>query len=181
MPRGREEQLPQLWSTYLVERGDLEAAHAQLARGLGPTGPEQSGRILEPTTLATMFGPHYQPDRRIPGMGLGFFRGDLGGHRIVGHDGILPGFDSALVIAPDDGIGVFAFTNGSSGAFSWLQIELERLLRESIGITEAPDPRRVAPRACHRKAGWSLSRPRSHRHETTTTPDVSPQTPASTH
>ena len=51
------------------------------------------------------------------GLGLGFARGEAGGHRVVGHDGILPGFNSQLLVAPDDGVAVVAFTNGSSGAF----------------------------------------------------------------
>jgi hypothetical protein len=92
--------------------------------------------VLEPATLATMFEPHYQPDPRLPGMGLGFFRGDAGGHRVIGHEGILPGFNSGLSLAPDDGVGVIALTNGSSGAFVWLQIELGRLLRHLLAVPD---------------------------------------------
>jgi hypothetical protein len=67
--------------------------------------------VLKPETLAQMFEPHYQPDPRIPGMGLGFFRDEVGGHRTVGHDGIWKGFLSDIVLAPDEGIGVLAFAN----------------------------------------------------------------------
>ena len=101
-----------------------------------PAAPTSTAGSSSAATLATMFEPHYQPDRRIPGIGLAFFRGDVGGHRIVGHDGILPGFNSALLLAPDDGVGVIAFTNGSSGAVSWLQIELDRLLRQLLGVSD---------------------------------------------
>ena len=59
--------------------------------------------VLQPETLATMFEPHYQPDPRIPGMGLGFFRGQAGGHRTVGHDGIWNGFHSAMRARPRRG------------------------------------------------------------------------------
>jgi CubicO group peptidase (beta-lactamase class C family) len=100
-------------------------------------GANEHGRIIEPATLATMFEPHYQPDPHIPGIGIAFFRGEVGGRRVMGHDGILPGFNSELLLAPDDGVGLIAFTNGSSGAFSWLQIELDRLLRKLLGISEA--------------------------------------------
>jgi hypothetical protein len=99
-------------------------------------GANEHGRILEPGTLVTMFEPHFRPDPRIPGVGLGFFRGEVGGHRVVGHDGILPGFNSALLVAPDAGVGLLAFTNGSAGAFGWLQIELHRLLRELLGLPD---------------------------------------------
>jgi hypothetical protein len=44
-------------------------------------GANAHGRVLRPETLATMFQPHYQPDPRIPGMGLGFFRSYAGDHQ----------------------------------------------------------------------------------------------------
>jgi CubicO group peptidase (beta-lactamase class C family) len=74
-------------------------------------GANQHGSVLKPETLTRMFEPHHQPDPRIPGMGLGFFRDEVGGHRTVGHDGIWTGFHSAMVLAPDAGIGVLAFAN----------------------------------------------------------------------
>lgn len=73
--------------------------------------------MTEPATLATMYEPHFQLDPRLPGWGLGFSRAQADGHRVVGHDGILPGFNPTLVVAPDDGLAVVAFTNGSEGAF----------------------------------------------------------------
>lgn len=74
-------------------------------------GANERGSVLRPETLARMFEPHYQPDPRIPGMGLGFFRDEAGGHRTVGHDGIWKGFLSDIVLAPNEGIGVLAFAN----------------------------------------------------------------------
>jgi CubicO group peptidase (beta-lactamase class C family) len=74
-------------------------------------GANQHGRVLRAETLAHMFEPHYQPDPRIPGMGLAFFRGEVGGHRTVGHDGIWKGFRSDLLLAPGQGIGVLALAN----------------------------------------------------------------------
>jgi hypothetical protein len=83
-----------------------------------------------------MFEPHYQPDPRLPGMGLGFFRDEAGGHRIVAHDGRDPGFNAQLLVAPDDGVGVIGLTNGSSGAMFWLPTELGRLLRHLLHAPE---------------------------------------------
>ena len=34
-------------------------------------GSNEHGSVLEPATLASMFEPHYQPDPRVPGIGLG--------------------------------------------------------------------------------------------------------------
>lgn len=74
-------------------------------------GGGEHGTMLQPGTLATMFEPHYQPDPRLPGIGLAFFRDTLGGHRTVVHDGIWKGFLSTMLLAPDDSIGVLALAN----------------------------------------------------------------------
>ncbi len=109
---------------------------ARFVAALLGAGANEHGSILRPATLATMFEPHYQPDPRLPGMGLGFFRSDAGGHRVVGHDGILPGFNSELVVAPDDGVGLVAFTNGSSGAMAWMPTEFRRLLYDLLDVPD---------------------------------------------
>ncbi|MGD8486866.1 MAG: serine hydrolase domain-containing protein [Chloroflexota bacterium] len=97
-------------------------------------GANAHGRVLRPETLAQMFRPHYQPDPRLPGMGLGFFRADLGGHAVVEHQGVHPGFHSHLCLAPDDGVGVAAFTNGARDPVFWLAAEAHALLGAAIGI-----------------------------------------------
>ena len=110
---------------------------AQFVAALLNGGANEHGRVLEPATLATMFEPHYQPDARLQGMGLGFFRAEAAGHRLVFHDGILPGFNAELLLAPDDGVGLIGLTNGSPGAFAWLPIELGQVLRALLGVPEA--------------------------------------------
>ena len=114
-------------------------------------GANEHGRVLESATLATMFEPHFRPDPRLPGRGLGFVRRDLGGRRMVGHDGLLPGFDAALLVVPDDGVGVVALTNGSPGAHTWLGTELEGLLRELLGLPAEAIPGDVP----HRPESWA--------------------------
>lgn len=99
-------------------------------------GANEHGSMLEPGTLALMYEPQYQPDPRLPGMGLAFFRADLGGHRAVEHDGIVPGFDSQIYLAPDDGVGVLAFANGPSGGMHWLVPEAARVLGQLLGVPE---------------------------------------------
>ncbi len=109
-------------------------------------GAVEDGSILKPETLAEMFRPQYQPDPRIPGMGLGFFRKDLSGHLAVGHQGTHPGFHSQILVVPDDGIGVMAFTNGARQADFWLPAEVTRLVRELIGATDDFDAGAYPPR-----------------------------------
>ncbi len=79
-------------------------------------GANAHGSVLKPATLATMFAPHYQPDPRLPGMGLGFFRADSAAISRSSTTGCFPGFDAQIFLAPDDGVGVIAFTNGASAA-----------------------------------------------------------------
>ena len=117
--------------------GSIYSTPRDMARYLAAivsAGTGEYGSILKPETLALMFAPHYQPDRRIPGMGLGFWRADLGGHPAVEHQGVVPGFNSQMLLAPHDGVGVVAFSNGSRNAGTWLRGETERLLRDLIGI-----------------------------------------------
>jgi CubicO group peptidase (beta-lactamase class C family) len=104
-----------------------------LAALLG-SGANEHGRVLKPETMAIMFKPHYQPDPRIPGMGLAFFRANLSGHLAVEHDGILPGFDSQIFLAPSDGVGVMAFANGARQGFHWLTPEIGGMLRHLLGV-----------------------------------------------
>jgi CubicO group peptidase (beta-lactamase class C family) len=99
-------------------------------------GANEHGSILKPATLATMFEPHYQPDPRIPGLGLAFSRLNVGGHRVVEHEGVLPGFNSQIFVAPDDGVGVMAFTNGARQAMLWLPAETSRVLSHVLGVAE---------------------------------------------
>jgi CubicO group peptidase (beta-lactamase class C family) len=119
--------------------GGIYSTPADLGRfvaAIAGGGANDHGSVLEPATFATMLDAHYRPDPRLPGVGLGFFRGDARGHRIVGHDGLLPGFVSAFSVAPDDGVGIIGLTNGSSGAFGWLPTELGRSLRRLLDVPD---------------------------------------------
>ncbi|MEU5264389.1 serine hydrolase domain-containing protein [Amycolatopsis sp. NPDC021455] len=119
-------------SLYSSTRDMGRYVAALLAGGTGEHGP-----ILRPETLASMFAPQYRPDPRVPGCGLGFFRGDAGGHAVVHHDGLVPGFSSQLAVAPTDDLGIVAFTNGARGAHLWLGTEVSGLLRTLIGAPAA--------------------------------------------
>jgi CubicO group peptidase (beta-lactamase class C family) len=99
-------------------------------------GTGEHGSILKPETLAAMFAPHYQPDPRLPGVGLAFFRGEIGGHLEVEHDGLIPGFSSQMSVAPDDNVGVVAFTNGAKSAKAWLGAEVTGVMRSLLGVPD---------------------------------------------
>jgi CubicO group peptidase (beta-lactamase class C family) len=100
-------------------------------------GANDHGSMLEPATVSMMFEPQYRPDPRVPGIGLAFWRADLGdGHRAVEHQGTLPGFHSQVFLAPDDRVAVMAFTNGSWRPDFWLPFETSSVLRQIVGVPE---------------------------------------------
>jgi CubicO group peptidase (beta-lactamase class C family) len=99
-------------------------------------GCNEHGTVLKPETLALMFEPHYQPHPLIPGIGLAFDRFNLGGHLAVGHEGVLPGFNSQIFVAPNDGVGVMAFATGARRAMFWLPDEAAGLLRHLLGVPD---------------------------------------------
>ncbi len=99
-------------------------------------GSNEHGTILRPATMAMMFVPHFRGDPRVPGMGLGFDRLEADGRLVIGHGGILPGFNSQLFAAPDHGTGVIAWTTGAHLAMLWLPTETGRLLNRLIGAKD---------------------------------------------
>lgn len=112
------------------------------------------GSILKPETLVEMFAPQYQPDPRVPGMGLAFFRSDLAGHVVVGHQGTLPGFHSQISLAPEDGVGVMAFTNGARQADFWLPAAVHGVLGRLLGAEPAATAVPHHPEMWHDLRGW---------------------------
>jgi CubicO group peptidase (beta-lactamase class C family) len=119
--------------------GGIRSSPRDVARYLAALlggGANEHGSVLKPATVAAMFEPQYQPDPRIPGMGLAFFRHSFGGRQAVEHDGILPGFDSQVYLAPEDGIAVLAFANGAKRGMHWLGPHVSALLRELLGVAE---------------------------------------------
>ena len=139
--------------------GNVYSTPRDMARYLAALtggGANEHGRVLEPATLATMFDPQYQPDPRIAGLGLAFWRVDGRGHSVVEHQGTLPGFDSQVFVAPDDRVGIMAFTNGTARGPFWLPGEVGGLLEDLIGIphrqirTDVPQHPEVWGELC----GW---------------------------
>jgi CubicO group peptidase (beta-lactamase class C family) len=99
--------------------GGLYSTAADMARfatSLLQQGGAGRSQVLKPSTAAMMFQPHFQPDPRVPGAGLGFSLGSEGGHHTAAKNGVLSGFLADLAIAPDDGVAVVVLTN--TGALS---------------------------------------------------------------
>jgi CubicO group peptidase (beta-lactamase class C family) len=101
-------------------------------------GPGTRGDVLAPDTLDEMMSPQFTVDDRLTtSMGLAFFLDRFGTHRICGHDGNNPGFASALLVAPDDGVGVVVMTNTST--FGGAHLLAGSVLRSQLGVTDPAD------------------------------------------
>ena len=123
-------------------------------------GSNEHGSVLGAESVSAMFAPQYRPDSRLPGVGLAFYRRVVDGHLLVEKSGLVPGFASQMCIAPNDGVGVVAFTNGAKGAHGWLGAEASGVLSHVLGLpddvirTDVPHHPEVWSDLC----GWYSSR-----------------------
>jgi hypothetical protein len=97
-------------------------------------GAGVDGDVLRPETLTEMMSPQYSIDPRLPGMGLAFFLDHYPAHRVAGHDGNNPGFASALLAAPDDGVAVVVLTN--TATFVGAHLLAGTVLRSLLGVDD---------------------------------------------
>jgi CubicO group peptidase (beta-lactamase class C family) len=150
--RHREVATPGSGGVYSTA-GDMARFVAAMLRG----GANEHGRVLAGENVASMFRPHFQPDPRVAGMGLGFDRREERGRTLIGKTGVVSGFLSAVGMAPEEGLGVVVLGNTGAldgrGAAGPLAEALTRLL---VGLPEdavrddvAPHPE-VWPALC----GW---------------------------
>jgi CubicO group peptidase (beta-lactamase class C family) len=128
----------------------MYSSTADMARYLSALlngGTGEQGSILEPDTLASMFEPHFQLDPRAAGMGLGFEPNEESGHRTIWKTGIVSGFASAMVVAPDDGIGVVVLgnTGGLDGRCASEPLA-GALLRRLLALPDQPIRTHIPPR-----------------------------------
>jgi CubicO group peptidase (beta-lactamase class C family) len=133
-----------------VGGGGMYSTTADIARYVAAllqmAGNEQSS-VLKAETLRTMFQPHFQPDPRVPGMGLAFELGEEGGQKTVGKTGILSGFHSAMSLAPEEGIGILVFSNtGGLDGRGPTDPLATMLLRILLGLSVDPIRIDIAPR-----------------------------------
>lgn len=112
---------------------DMERYLQALLRG--------GGGVIRPETLRLMLEPHYETDERLTAIGLAFWLDREEGHLLAHHGGGWPGFTSAMVFAPDDGVGVLAFTNVTTLLAP--RVIAMRLLRRALGL---PEPASRLPR-----------------------------------
>jgi CubicO group peptidase (beta-lactamase class C family) len=134
----------------LLGASGMYSTTADMARYLSALlngGAGERGSVLEPETFASMFEPHFQLDPRAAGMGLGFEPNEESGHRTVWKTGVVSGFLSALVLAPDDGIGVVVLGNtGGLDGRGAPEPLAAALLRRLLGLPDQVIRTDIAPR-----------------------------------
>ncbi|HEU4528742.1 MAG TPA: serine hydrolase domain-containing protein [Actinomycetota bacterium] len=110
-------------------------------------GVGEHGSVLEPETLASMFEPHFQLDPRTAGMGLGLEPNEESGHRTVWKTGVVSGFLSAMVVAPDDGLGIVVLSNtGGLDGRGAAEPLAAALLRRLLGLPDQAIRTDIPPR-----------------------------------
>ncbi|WP_374594221.1 serine hydrolase [Sphingosinicella sp.] len=85
--------------------GDL----GRFAQALLNKGAMPNGRMLNVASLDEMWRRQY-PDSGARIFGLGFVVADMDGKRVVGHGGAIYGHSTQLLVMPEAGVGVVAFT-----------------------------------------------------------------------
>lgn len=115
-------------------------------------GANGHGRVLKETSFAELLEPQWALDERLSfRQGLSFMLDDLDGHRVAHHGGGWAGFISFLMAAPDQDVGVVAFTNSESAVSYEVAGALMRALldvtdpRESIPVPGVREPAEVWP------------------------------------
>jgi CubicO group peptidase (beta-lactamase class C family) len=124
----------------------------EYATWLASAGGDSRAAVIASGTLEEMLTPAFSIDPRLPGIGLAYFLDRFGTHRVCGHDGNTPGFASALLAAPDDGVAVVVMTNTSS--FSGAHLLAAALMRSALGVTE-PDTELGSARAWSSPHHWA--------------------------
>ncbi len=120
--------------------GGIYSTAADVARYIAALQQMYAGKpgpVLKPATLASMFEPHFRLDPRLPGIGLAFELGEESGRKTVGKTGIVSGFHSAIVLAPEDRIGVVVLRNtgGLDGRNAATPLAAA-LLRRRLGLPD---------------------------------------------
>jgi CubicO group peptidase (beta-lactamase class C family) len=134
----------------LAAGGGVSSTPADMARFLAALvggGSNEHGVVLKPATVASLVAPSFQPDPRVPGMGLGFELETLGGHRLATKSGVLSGFLSYLALAPDDRLGVLVLANtGSLSGQGTPEPATTALLHHLLEVPDGAIRDDVAPR-----------------------------------
>jgi CubicO group peptidase (beta-lactamase class C family) len=129
----------------LVPDGSITASAADMTR----FGADALGRsaVLGPEAQRLMQSPSFRIDPRLGGWAHGFQDRWLNGHRVLMHDGSWQGFQSVLLIVPDQRLTLFVSANSTDGieaVSTFLDRFSDRFL-PAVTPPAATDARAVTP------------------------------------
>ncbi len=81
-------------------------------------GTFRNRRILRPETVRRMHTKLFDHDPRLPGMAHGFYEQRINGRRLIVHGGDTLQFHSAVVLLPEENVGLFVAFNAPLGALA---------------------------------------------------------------
>ena len=113
-------------------------------------------RVLRESGLRAMREPRvHMPGSAIgDAVGIGWILSDIGGARLVGHDGSTNGQEASLSFLPEQDWALAVMTNASPGGLALNRIARQRVLAACTGIVEAdPQPVPAAPETLTAYAG----------------------------
>src|SRR5262249_32671923 len=105
-------------------------------------GELDGNRILKAATYDSMWKPVATAGNAQ--VGISWFLANLQGHRVVLHSGGDVGFNSFLVLAPDDGIAVVAMSNYAAGQCFVCDVSFDAL-RLMLGVAAEPKAKSTMP------------------------------------
>jgi CubicO group peptidase (beta-lactamase class C family) len=149
--------------TYLHIRGGGAAGAVQstvpdMARYAAALLAGGGGGIVRPETFATMIAPHWAPDPRMESWGLSFSRAVRFGRFMFGHGGgVLGGWNSMLLVIPNEELALIVHANTAFDEFSKL---VSRLLAAILRARPpAPVERAISPDLLASASGVYEARP----------------------
>jgi CubicO group peptidase (beta-lactamase class C family) len=102
----------------------------------------EGGGIVRPETFASMIAPHWAPDPRLENWGLSFWRSQAFGRFMFGHSGgVLGGWNSMLVVVPEEALALIIHANSLFEGFPGLVGDLLAAVLDA----GAPAPRLARP------------------------------------
>jgi len=92
------------WAQLMLNQGELNGT-----RFLKPESIKTMWTAVSDTPWLEALGPQY--GSAVAKYGLGWYVGEVKGHRLIGHTGATEGANTQFQLAPDDGLAVIAMDN----------------------------------------------------------------------
>lgn len=90
---------------------DLETWAEFVLSGARSVGSSLDAGLLDADSWGDLVRVQYRSHPAMPSTGLGFWLSDIGGFRVIGHGGTVPGYTSQFAVVPERGLSVCVLGN----------------------------------------------------------------------